>query len=43
MIIQWDARVLEKIVVDKEKAFSIKPEDLYYWHYEILEKVLSEI
>ena len=33
----------EKIVIDKEKAFSIKPEDLYYWHYEILEKVLSEI
>ncbi|HBL07117.1 MAG TPA: hypothetical protein DDZ33_09380 [Clostridium sp.] len=32
-----------KIIVDKEKAFSIKPEDLYYWHYEILEKVLLEI
>ncbi|GFZ33617.1 hypothetical protein CSC2_41430 [Clostridium zeae] len=32
-----------KILIDKEKAFSIKPEDLYYWHYEILEKVLSEI
>lgn len=33
----------EKIVIDKEKAISIKPEDLYYWHYEILEKALSEI
>lgn len=32
-----------KIIVDKEKAFSIKPGDLYYWHYEILEKVLLEI
>ncbi|MDP4145509.1 MAG: DUF4037 domain-containing protein [Bacillota bacterium] len=38
------ARVIDgKIVIDKEKAFSIKPEDLYYWHYEILEKTLSEI
>jgi len=32
-----------KIIVDKEKAFSIKPEDLYYWHYDVLEKALSEI
>lgn len=32
-----------KIIVDKEKAFSIKPEDLYYWHYEALEKALAEI
>lgn len=33
----------EKIVIDKEKVLSIKPEELYYWHYEILEKALSEI
>lgn len=32
-----------KIIFDKEKALSIKPEDLYYWHYEILEKALMKI
>lgn len=33
----------EKIVIDKKKVLSTKPEELYYWHYEILEKALSEI
>lgn len=33
----------EKIVIDKEKVLSIKPEELYYWHYEVLETALSEI
>ncbi len=33
----------EKIIVDKEKAFLIKPEDLYYWNYEVLEMAFSEV
>lgn len=33
----------EKIILDKEKALSIKPEALYYWHYEVLDEALIEI
>lgn len=33
----------EKIISDRDKALSIKPEDMYYWYYEVLEKALSDI
>lgn len=33
----------DKLIVNKDKAFSVKPEELYHWHYEVLEKALAEI
>lgn len=32
----------EKIVLNKEILLSIKPDDMYYWHYEVLNKVVNE-
>jgi predicted nucleotidyltransferase len=33
----------DQIIVDKEKALSIKPEDLFSWHFEVLKQALSDI
>ena len=33
----------DKLIVNKDQAFSVKPEELYHWHYEVLEKALAEM
>lgn len=33
----------DKLIINKDKAFSVKPEELYHWHYEVLEKALAEM
>lgn len=32
----------DKIIIDREKALSIKPEHMYYWHYEVLKQALED-
>jgi hypothetical protein len=33
----------DKIIIDREKALSIEPEQLYSWHYEVLKQVVLDI
>ncbi|MDF2671967.1 MAG: nucleotidyltransferase protein [Clostridiales bacterium] len=33
----------DKIIIDKQKALSLKPEHLYSWHYEVLKQALLDI
>lgn len=33
----------ENIILDIEKSLSIEPENLYYWHYEVLQKIMKLI
>jgi predicted nucleotidyltransferase len=32
-----------RIIIDREKALALKPEDLYEWHYEVLKQVLLDV
>jgi predicted nucleotidyltransferase len=33
----------DKIIIDREKALSIKPEQMYYWHFEVLKQALEDV
>ncbi len=33
----------DRIILNKEKLLSIKTKDLYYWHYEIVRSVITDL